>query len=65
MDLLDVPIKTDEEQIKEEYTSWLIDLIFNCKPLIDVLTMLARENQEYAEYIVAAIEEHLERFAAH
>ncbi len=48
-------------EIVEEYKSSLIDLTFNSKPHINMLTMLAEENTEYANEIVATIEAHLQK----
>ena len=44
-----------EEAICEEYESSLEDLTFNSKPLINVLTMLAEENSQYASSITKLI----------
>ena len=43
----------------EDYRSSLSDLTFNSKPLINMLTMLAEENMQYAEQIVQVIEAHV------
>lgn len=51
------PIK--EKDIEEEYLSSLMDLNVNSKPLINMLTMLAEDNIEYAHVIVKAVEKHL------
>lgn len=48
-----------ERDIEEEYLSSLMDLNVNSKPLINMLTMLADENLEYAHVIVKAVEKHL------
>ena len=44
-----------EEGICEEYESSLEDLTFNSKPLINVLTMLAEENSQFASSITKLI----------
>ena len=44
-----------EEAICEDYESSLEDLTFNSKPLINVLTMLAEENSQYASSITKLI----------
>lgn len=44
-----------EEAICEEYESSLEDLTFNSKPLINVLTMLAEENSQFASSITKLI----------
>lgn len=51
------PVK--EKEIEDEYLSSLMDLNVNSKPLINMLTMLAEENIEYAPVIVRAVEKHL------
>lgn len=48
-----------EREIEEEYLSSLMDLNVNSKPLINMLTMLADDNIEYAHVIVRAVEKHL------
>ena len=45
--------------IRDSFKSSLADLTFNSKPLINMLTMLAEENDQYAEQIVRVIEEHI------
>lgn len=45
--------------IGAEYASSLADLTVNSKPLINMLTMLAEENERFAGTIVKAIETHL------
>lgn len=47
------------KEIEQEYLSSLADLNVNSKPLINMLTILAEENLEYAQIIVAAVEKHL------
>ncbi|XP_052868953.1 uncharacterized protein LOC128274711 [Anopheles cruzii] len=47
------------EEIEKEYLSSLADLNVNSKPLINMLTILAEENLEYAHIIVNAVEKHL------
>ncbi|XP_078371534.1 uncharacterized protein LOC144655193 [Oculina patagonica] len=48
-------MESGEEAICEEYESSLEDLSFNSKPLINVLTMLAEENSQYASSITQLI----------
>lgn len=48
-----------ETAIEEEYLSSLMDLNVNSKPLINMLTMLADDNIEFAHVIVKAVEKHL------
>lgn len=45
--------------VAEEYKVSLADLKANSKPLINMLTMLAEENQKYAQQIVDVIEAHI------
>ena len=47
------------EEAVEDYKSSLSDLTFNSKPLINMLTMLAEENTQYAPNIAHVIEERL------
>lgn len=54
-----------EKDIEEEYLSSLLDLNVNSKPLINMLTMLAEENIEYAAVIVKAVEKHLAKVFTH
>lgn len=51
----------DSNAAVEDYKSSLADLKFNSKPLINMLTMLAEENAQYAQLIVQAIENHLQQ----
>ncbi|XP_050071761.1 uncharacterized protein LOC126559634 [Anopheles maculipalpis] len=51
------------KQIEKEYLSSLADLNVNSKPLINMLTILAEENLEYAQIIVNAVEKHLTKVA--
>lgn len=51
------PVK--EKDIEDEYLSSLMDLNVNSKPLINMLTMLAEDNIEYAHVIVKSVEKHL------
>ena len=44
-----------DKAICEEYASSLEDLTFNSKPLINVLTMLAEENNQFAPNITNLI----------
>jgi len=48
----------------EEYRSSLCDLTFNSKPLINMLTMLAEDNEQHADQIVQVIEEHLQKVSS-
>ncbi|XP_026842561.1 uncharacterized protein LOC6593127 isoform X2 [Drosophila persimilis] len=48
--------RDDERRIGEEYLSSLQDLNCNSKPLINMLTMLAEENINYAHVIVRVVE---------
>lgn len=50
---------TKEKDIEEEYLSSLTDLNVNSKPLINMLTIVAEDNIEYAHVIVKAVEKHL------
>lgn len=50
-----------EEEIRDEYLKTLLDLTFNSKPLIDVLTEVAEEEKAYASTIVDCIVEQLEK----
>ncbi|XP_055637701.1 uncharacterized protein LOC129776214 [Toxorhynchites rutilus septentrionalis] len=47
------------KEIETEYLSSLADLNVNSKPLINMLTILAEENLDYALVIVTAVEKHL------
>ena len=47
------------EEVEKEYLSSLKDLSANCKPLINMLTLLAEENEANAPVIVQTIEKHL------
>ncbi|XP_058118043.1 uncharacterized protein LOC131260360 [Anopheles coustani] len=58
MDETSLPDKRAKE-IEQEYLSSLADLNVNSKPLINMLTILAEENLEYAQIIVSAVEKHL------
>ena len=49
------------EEIAAEYKTSLEDLTFNSKPVINMLTMVAEENIDYAEQIVRVIEERLNK----
>ncbi|XP_061164591.1 pre-mRNA cleavage complex 2 protein Pcf11-like [Saccostrea echinata] len=50
-----------EEEVIQEYHSSLEDLNANSKPLINMLTMLAEDNEQYAPEIVKVIETHLQQ----
>ncbi|EDW77070.2 LOW QUALITY PROTEIN: uncharacterized protein Dwil_GK22121 [Drosophila willistoni] len=56
MDQLFQSYRDDERRIGEEYLSSLQDLNCNSKPLINMLTMLAEENINYARVIVRVVE---------
>ena len=56
---VDARTAQQEMTIAEEYASSLADLTVNSKPLINMLTMLAEENVDYAGVIVKVIEKHL------
>lgn len=49
------------EEVMEEYESSLQDLTFNSKPQINMLTMLAEDNAQYAEQIVQVIGTHMKK----
>lgn len=51
--------RENEQRVAEEYLSSLSDLNCNSKPLINMLTMLAEENIEYAPVIVKVVEQHI------
>ncbi|RZF38691.1 hypothetical protein LSTR_LSTR003497 [Laodelphax striatellus] len=57
----DPPLSGKEVDAMKEYASSLEDLLFNSKPLINMLTMLAEENRGCARAIVLAIEHHLRK----
>ncbi|XP_033743780.1 pre-mRNA cleavage complex 2 protein Pcf11-like [Pecten maximus] len=48
-----------ENEVINDYKSSLVDLTCNSKPLINMLTMLAEENEQYASHIVEVIETHI------
>ncbi|XP_060064813.1 pre-mRNA cleavage complex 2 protein Pcf11-like isoform X2 [Ylistrum balloti] len=48
-----------ENEVISDYQSSLVDLTCNSKPLINMLTMLAEENEQYASHIVEVIESHI------
>ncbi|OWF46603.1 uncharacterized protein LOC110455499 isoform X2 [Mizuhopecten yessoensis] len=48
-----------ENEVINDYQSSLVDLTCNSKPLINMLTMLAEENEQYATHIVEVIETHI------
>jgi hypothetical protein len=47
------------EDIKADYAASLLDLTFNSKPIINMLTSIAQENLDGASGIAKAIEEHI------
>nr|XP_017087206.2 uncharacterized protein LOC108118833 isoform X2 [Drosophila bipectinata] len=55
--------RDDERRIGEEYLSSLQDLNCNSKPLINMLTMLADENINYAHVIVKVVEYYISQVA--
>ncbi|KAH8402419.1 hypothetical protein KR009_011883 [Drosophila setifemur] len=55
--------RDDERRIGEEYLSSLQDLNCNSKPLINMLTMLAEENINYAHVIVRVVEYYISQVA--
>lgn len=50
-----------DQELANEYLSSLVDLNYNSKPLIDMLTILAQENLEHGLVIVNAIEQHISK----
>jgi pre-mRNA cleavage complex 2 protein Pcf11 len=52
---------TNMDDITEEYRTSLADLTQNSKPLINMLTMLAEDNETHAAKIVDVIETHLQQ----
>ena len=59
MDIATSAQQENEQRVAEEYLSSLSDLNCNSKPLINMLTMLAEENIEYAPVIVKVVEQHI------
>ena len=59
MDIATSTQQENEQRVAEEYLSSLSDLNCNSKPLINMLTMLAEENIEYAPVIVKVVEQHI------
>eukprot|EP00794_Sanderia_malayensis_P007116 gene7116-7920_t len=49
------------QSVLEDYRSSLNDLVFNSKPMINVLTMLAEENETYADGIVRTIRDRIKK----
>lgn len=49
------------QEFAKEYLSSLVDLTYNSKPLIDMLTILAEENIEHGQVIVDAVEQHISK----
>ena len=49
------------DDVGESYRSSLSDLKFNSKPMINMLTMLAEEEEQNAHQIVQAIEQHIDQ----
>jgi pre-mRNA cleavage complex 2 protein Pcf11 len=49
------------DDITEDYRTSLADLTQNSKPLINMLTMLAEDNETHAAKIVDVIETHLQQ----
>ena len=58
-------VRNSSQEVGEEYASSLADLTVNSKPLINMLTMLAEENIEFAPVIVKVIEKHLAQVYIH
>lgn len=57
-----MPLPQEElEEIKQDYLDSLQDLTINSRPLIRDLTMIAQETLYAAQYIVKAVEEHINR----
>jgi hypothetical protein len=52
-------LKEAEQDIINEFTSSLCDLVVNSRPMIQMLTMLADDHSALAPAIVAAIEKRL------
>lgn len=50
-----------DKEFADEYLSSLVDLQYNSKPLIDMLTILAEENIEHGQVIVDAVEQHISK----
>lgn len=50
-----------DKEFADEYLSSLVDLTYNSKPLIDMLTILAEENIEHGQVIVDAVELHISK----
>lgn len=59
MDIATSTQQENEQRVAEDYLSSLSDLNCNSKPLINMLTMLAEENIEYAPVIVKVVEQHI------
>lgn len=60
-----MPLAQEElEEIKQDYLDSLQDLTINSRPLIRDLTMIAQETLYAAQYIVKAIEEHINRVSS-
>ena len=59
MDIDEKKQKENEARVAEEYLSSLSDLNCNSKPLINMLTMLADENINYAPVIVNVVQNHI------
>ena len=49
------------EEVMNEYRNSLRDLNVNSKPLINMLTMLAEENEQHAPQIVKVIEDEIQK----
>lgn len=56
-----VIMSTINKEVIDAFVSTLQDLTVNSKPLINVLTMIADENEPYSKNIVEAIETHLSK----
>lgn len=54
-------VSAKDQEFAKEYLSSLVDLTYNSKPLIDMLTILAEENIEHGQVIVNAVEQHISK----
>lgn len=55
----DAPNAAEMEDIRADYAASLLDLTFNSKPIINMLTTIAQENLHAAAPIVRAIEDRI------
>jgi pre-mRNA cleavage complex 2 protein Pcf11 len=49
------------KEVENDYKASLMDLNFNSKPLINMLTMVAEDHEQHAPAIVKVIEDHLNK----